>query len=242
MMPGHRGRASSFTLPTAWGPPRYDCFLRFDRKLELKRMDQDQPTSTADALPTTVAAHPPVITVFGSSRITPESPEYGQARRLGKLLAEAGYHVCNGGYSGAMEGVSRGAREGGGRAIGVTVQVLGGLAPNEFIDEVVGTSSLLMRLDQLTALASGYVILQGGIGTLLEMALVWNLHLMKVYHDKPIVLLGPEWRRTVECFSQQILIRDVDLAALIFVDTPEEALAALQRSMPASSTPSDWRG
>jgi uncharacterized protein (TIGR00730 family) len=205
-------------------------------------MDQHPSASIDDALPPTATAQPPVVTVFGSSRITRDSPEYEQAQRLGKVLAKAGYYVCNGGYSGAMEGVSRGAREGGGRAIGVTVQVLGGLAPNEFIDEVVGTSSLLMRLDKLTALASAYVILQGGIGTLLELALVWNLHLMKVYDDKPIVLLGPAWRQAVDCFSQHILIRDLDLAALIFVDTPEEVLAALQRSMPVPSAPSDWRG
>jgi uncharacterized protein (TIGR00730 family) len=190
----------------------------------------------------TAPTHPPVVTVFGSSRIGRDSAEYDEARRLGKLLAEAGYYVCNGGYSGAMEAVSRGAREGGGRAIGVTVQVLDGLAPNEFIDEEVGTSSLLMRLDKLTALASAYVILQGGIGTLLELALVWNLHLMRVYHDKPIILLGPAWRQTIEAASREIMIRDVDLAALTFVDTPEEALAALQRAEPVGPANADWRG
>jgi uncharacterized protein (TIGR00730 family) len=197
---------------------------------------------SANPQPTQLDQLPPVITVFGSSRIGRDSPEYDEALLLGKLLAEAGYAVCNGGYSGAMEAVSRGASEAGGRVIGVTVQVLNGLAPNEYISEVVGTSSLLMRLDKLTSLASGYVILQGGIGTLLELALVWNLHLMRVYHDKPIVLLGPAWHRAIESISDQILIRDLDRAALTLVDTPDEAVAALRQHDPKRNPTADWRG
>ena len=62
------------------------------------------------------------VTVFGSSRATPVDPVYRDARRLGRLLAVAGYAVRSGGYSGVMEAVSRGAAEAGGQAIGVTVE------------------------------------------------------------------------------------------------------------------------
>ena len=93
----------------------------------------------------------PVVTVFGGSRVERDSPAYQEAYEVGRLLAEHGYVVCNGGYSGTMEAASRGCKEAGGRTIGVTIEVLGRLAPNDFIDEEVGTASLLMRLDRLTA-------------------------------------------------------------------------------------------
>jgi uncharacterized protein (TIGR00725 family) len=185
----------------------------------------------------------PVVTVFGGSRVEPGSPAYQEAYEVGRLLAQHGYVVCNGGYSGTMEAASRGCKEAGGRTIGVTVEVLGRLAPNDFIDEEVGTAGLLMRLDRLTALADAYIVLGGGIGTLLELALVWNLRLMQVYPDKPIVLLGSAWRETVACFAQRLYIREVDLAAFTFAETPDAALAALARP-PAerSAAPTDWRG
>lgn len=177
--------------------------------------------------PSGTEARPPVVTVFGSSRIERDGPEYREAYRLGKLLAENGYIVCNGGYSGSMEAASRGCKDAGGRTIGVTVEVFGDRPPNEFLDEEVGTASLLMRLDKLTALADAYIVLAGGIGTLLEMALVWNLRLMAVYPEKPIILLGEAWKSAIGCFSQHLLIRDIDLAAFTYVATPEDALAAL---------------
>lgn len=172
-------------------------------------------------------ARPPVITVFGASRVERDGPEYREAYELGRLLAQAGYVVCNGGYSGTMEAASRGCREAGGRTVGVTLDIFSGLTPNEFLDEEVGTAGLLMRLDKLTSLADAYVVLGGGLGTLLEMALVWNLNLMQVYPDKPIILLGQAWKATVDCFSQHLLIRDIDLAAFTFAETPAAALEAL---------------
>jgi uncharacterized protein (TIGR00725 family) len=171
---------------------------------------------------------PRVVTIFGSSRVERGSPAYQEAYTLGRLLAESGYVVCNGGYTGTMEAASRGCKDAGGRTIGVTVEILEGFrSPNVYLDEEVGTASLLMRLDKLTALADAFVILGGGIGTLLEMALVWNLKVFHVYPEKPIILLGPDWRAAVEGISSHLMIRDVDLAALTFADTPRAALEVL---------------
>ena len=56
-----------------------------------------------------------IVTVFGSSRPKAGDAEYEEARELGKLLAKRGFAVCSGGFGGVMEGVSRGAKEGGGK-------------------------------------------------------------------------------------------------------------------------------
>src|SRR5438067_12794730 len=67
-----------------------------------------------------------VVSVFGGSRVARGSDEYEAARLLGRRLAECGFVVCNGGYDGTMEAASRGAKEVGGRTIGVTVDLFGG--------------------------------------------------------------------------------------------------------------------
>ena len=97
-------------------------------------------------------ARPAVVTVFGGSQVHPGTALYDDAVELGRLLGRAGYAVCNGGYMGTMEAVSRGCKEVGGRTIGVTVEIFSdSRTPNKYLDEVVGTASLLMRLDKLTA-------------------------------------------------------------------------------------------
>src|SRR5881394_1718563 len=62
-----------------------------------------------------------IVTIFGGSKCGEESEEYAQARRVGQLLAEAGFTICTGGYLGVMEAASRGAREKGGRVFGIVM-------------------------------------------------------------------------------------------------------------------------
>jgi len=173
----------------------------------------------------------PIISVFGGSRIAPGTEAYEAARRLGHLLARAGYIVCNGGYDGAMEATARGAKEAGGYTIGVTLRAFEPYAPNPFLDEEERAATLLARLERLTALGEGYVVLLGAIGTLLELALVWNLSVIGAAPGKPIVVVGAQWRRTLDAMRQHLLVRDVDLASLTLVETPDEAVAALDEAL-----------
>src|SRR3990172_12596217 len=77
-----------------------------------------------------------VITVFGGPRPAPGSEPYETARRLGAALAGVGFRVASGGYGGAMEGVSRGAHEAGGKTIGVTAAVFRSQA-NPWVEEEI---------------------------------------------------------------------------------------------------------
>src|SRR5712691_13337119 len=118
------------------------------------------------------------VTVFGGSRVEPDSAEYLAAQQLGRTLAERGFSVVTGGYNGIMEAVSRGAKEAGGHVIGVTVDVIArnfDRLPNSFLDQEVRTAALLERIDRLVELGSAYVVLPGGAGTLAELGIVWNL-------------------------------------------------------------------
>jgi uncharacterized protein (TIGR00730 family) len=110
------------------------------------------------------------VTIFGSALPAPSSAAYREAQRLGRLLAEAGYSVCNGGYAGLMEASARGAREAGGHTIGITCSVWPRPA-NPHIVEEVRTRNFPERLMTLIERGDAYIVLPGGTGTLAELAL-----------------------------------------------------------------------
>jgi len=179
----------------------------------------------------------PSITVFGGSRVTVDSEEYLAARALGRELAERGFEVVTGGYNGVMEAVSRGAKEAGGRVVGVTVDVIAQRferAVNAYVDQEVRTAALLERIDKLIELGDGYVVLPGGAGTLAELGIAWNLALLGVLHGKPVVVVGAGWQRVLETMIAELHTVEADLSFLHLVPDAAaavEVLAAEARSI-----------
>lgn len=134
-----------------------------------------------------------VITVFGSSRPRDGQADYEMARELGRLLAECGFAVCSGGYGGVMEGVSRGAKESGGRVVGVTSKAFRAKT-NRWVDEEIRVDSWRHRLFELVRRGDGYVACKGGTGTLAELAVVWEMQNKGLMRGvKPFVVLGDFW-------------------------------------------------
>ena len=145
-----------------------------------------------------------VVTVFGSSQPKPLSSTYQDAYELGRGIAEAGWTLCNGGYGGTMEASARGAREMGGHTIGVTCRIFGRSGANEFIQQEIPTFYLLTRLDTLVRLGQAYIVLPGGTGTLLELALVWELFNKKLLRRQaPIMLLGDHWQPICDLIQRE---------------------------------------
>lgn len=138
-----------------------------------------------------------VITVFGSSRPAEGDEAYAEARALGNALARAGYVVCSGGYGGVMEAVSRGAKDAGGRTMGVTASFFRARV-NRWVDEEVRTSTWEERLFELVRRGEGYVACRGGTGTLVEIAVVWEMLNKRVMARKPFAILGDFWQPVVD--------------------------------------------
>jgi uncharacterized protein (TIGR00730 family) len=138
-----------------------------------------------------------VITVFGSSRPEEGHADYAEAVELGKALAQAGFDVCTGGYGGVMEGVSRGAREAGGRVLAVTSSFFKSRA-NRWVDEEITMPTWQERLFELVRLGDGYVACKGGTGTLVELAVVWEMLNKKAMERRPFVVLGDFWQPILE--------------------------------------------
>ncbi len=139
------------------------------------------------------------ITIFGTGRAREGDSAYQLAYEAGKLLAQAGFTIANGGYGGTMLAAAKGASEAGGEVIGVTCSAFKNSTANEYVTREIVTGSLDERLDTLIKLGQGYVVLPGGTGTLLELAKVWELKnkgFLKT--DKPIILLGGFWKPLVD--------------------------------------------
>jgi hypothetical protein len=163
-----------------------------------------------------------VVTVFGSSRPGPCTELYETARRLGELLARAGFRVATGGYGGTMEAVSRGARESGGHVIGVTAEVFKSAA-NAWVEEEIRVKTWQERLLKLVELGAGYVVLPGGTGTLVELAVVWEWLNKGFLRVKPLVILGDFWLPVVNA----IPVSELQSNPILKAATPEEAVSLL---------------
>ncbi len=144
-----------------------------------------------------------IVTVFGSSRPQRGNSEYKIAFEIGKLIAQSGYIVCNGGYGGTMEASAHGAKEAGGRTIGVVAEFFGAEA-NPFIDRKFVMTTLMERLMKLIELGDAYVVLRGGTGTLVELAAVWEYIAKRVMKEKPVVVVGDSWLKVIEAMREEL--------------------------------------
>jgi uncharacterized protein (TIGR00730 family) len=145
-----------------------------------------------------------IITVFGSSRPQEGDAEYEEARELGTALASNGFSVCTGAYGGVMAAVSRGAKECGGKIYGVTAEFFK-IPANEWVDVEVRVATWQERLFKLIGLADAFVACKGGTGTLVELAVVWEMINKSVMERKPFAILGNFWMPIIEC------VREVEL-------------------------------
>jgi uncharacterized protein (TIGR00725 family) len=168
-----------------------------------------------------------IVTIFGGSKCSESDPEYLQAMRVGELLATAGFTICTGGYLGVMEAASRGAREAGGRVLGIVMNQFKS-EPNRFLTDKVATPHFYERLQRLITRSVGFIAIRGGMGTVTELSLVWNKIQTKVIEPRPLVLLGDCWRPVVAEWQKSLAVSDSDVAALDFAATPEEAVEIIK--------------
>ena len=143
-----------------------------------------------------------IVTVFGSSRPRENDAEYGEARLLGRLLAEKGFAVCSGAYGGTMEAVSRGAKDAGGKTYGVTAEAFAAAKANAWVDVEVRVKTWQERLFEIIRLADGFVACKGGTGTLAELAVAWEMMNKAVIGAKPFVALGEFWQPMLKCVRE----------------------------------------
>jgi uncharacterized protein (TIGR00730 family) len=171
----------------------------------------------------------PAITVYGSARITAGDPAYERARDIGRRLAEAGFAVVTGGGPGIMEAANRGCQEAGGLSIGFNIELPQEQHVNPYLDRELTFQHFYARKTMLVKAAEGFVLCEGGFGTLDE--LFESLVLIqtgKILHF-PVVLVGTEhWRGLLAWIEAKLideqLIAPADLLLLSLTNDPAEAV------------------
>jgi uncharacterized protein (TIGR00730 family) len=180
----------------------------------------------------------PAVSIFGSARTPRDDPRYAAARALARTLAESGLAVITGGGGGLMEAANRGAQEGGGKSIGLNIELPREQQPNPYTDLALRFHYFFVRKIMFVRYASAFVVLPGGFGTLdelFEAATLIQTH--KIRHF-PLILFGDDywdglhdWIEAAPLAHRNIAANDLDIVTVL--DDPhavaELATAAARR-------------
>lgn len=183
--------------------------------------------------------HPPKtpfyrVTIFGSARVKPGEQLYEDVRRLSSLLAAMGCDIITGGGPGLMQAANEGERLGDAsnttRSIGLRIELAFEQEANPFVEKLFRHRTFFSRLHHFVRLSSAFVVMPGGIGTSLELMLVWQLLQVRHMYGTPLILVGDMWRDLVEWTKTHMIdgatayINPEDAEIPICVDTIDEAV------------------
>lgn len=170
------------------------------------------------------------VSVFGSARVPFDDPRYELGREIGRRLAEAGFTVITGGGPGLMEAANRGAVEGGGRSIGLNIELPFEQHGNRWQDLALQFHYFFARKVMFVRYANAFVVLPGGFGTLDELFEALVLIQTRKIRWFPIVLVGTEfWGGMLEWIRERLLaerlVSPEDLELLRCTDDVDEVVA-----------------
>jgi uncharacterized protein (TIGR00730 family) len=178
------------------------------------------------------------VTIFGSARAAPGVYPSDEVRRLAAELTRLGCDIITGGGPGLMRAANEGATsvEGtaSGRSIGVRVDLPFEQEVNPFVGQAYEHKTFFSRLHHFMIASDAFVVVPGGIGTLLELAMVWQLLQVRKLERTPLVVVGKMWAELTDWARAAMLRPDLtladagDLAIPQCVDTVEETVAILR--------------
>ncbi len=169
------------------------------------------------------------VSVFGSARTSPDTPEYALSREIARRLGEAGFAIITGGGPGAMEAANRGARDAGVTSVGLNIELPREQAPNPYQDISLPFHHFFTRKLMFVRYANAFVVMPGGFGTLDELfeALVL-IQTGKIEHF-PVVLVDTDfWGGLIDWVRGRLLaesmISPVDPDLIHVTDDPAEVV------------------
>jgi hypothetical protein len=150
---------------------------------------------------------------------------------LAEKLASAGYGVITGGGPGIMEAANKGAQQGGGKSVGLNIDLPFEQNYNPYIDQEhnLEFDYFFVRKVIFVKYAQAFVILPGGFGTLDELFEALTLIQTKKINQRPVVLVGKEYWGGLIDWIQKVMLEEEhnisasDMNMFSLVDTAEEA-------------------
>jgi len=178
----------------------------------------------------------PAVTIFGSSRSHTNSSVYKTTENLARLLVENGFNVISGGGPGVMEAANKGAAEAGGRSVGLHIHLPNEQQPNRYANVRLNYKYFFIRKVMFIKYAVAYVIMPGGFGTLDELFEAITLIQTNRIRSFPVILVYPKyWKGLIDWMKGTLLkeksISESDLEIISLVETPEEAVNIIKRTV-----------
>ncbi|HEY0141642.1 MAG TPA: LOG family protein [Thermoanaerobaculia bacterium] len=172
------------------------------------------------------------VSIFGSSRIRKGDPIYDEVVSLSRDLAAMGIDIVTGGGPGLMEAANSGAVEGQidshSRSFGLAIHLPTEEQANPFVDKVFRHRTFFSRLHHFIRLSSAFIVMPGGIGTALELFMVWQLLQVKHMKEHPLILVGTMWPGLIDWISgtmvERGLVSPPDLDVIKVVGSSAEAV------------------
>jgi uncharacterized protein (TIGR00730 family) len=178
------------------------------------------------------------VTVFGSARTDPGHWVYQEVKKMSAALSAMGCDIVTGGGPGLMQAANEGARESQAaervHSIGIRVELPFEQEVNPFVEQAFEHQTFFTRLHHFVLMSDAFIVAPGGIGTVLESTMIWQLLQVRHLHDTPLIFAGPMWKGLVDWASAMMLRPGFELASPEdmkiprCVDNAEQAIAIVR--------------
>ena len=175
------------------------------------------------------------VAIFGSARALPGTFVYDEVKRVSAAFASLGCDIVTGGGPGLMQAANEGAASvNAPESIGIRIELPFEQDVNPFVSHAFEHGTFFTRLQHFVIASDAFIVVPGGIGTVLETLMVWQLLQVRHVHDVPLVLVGKMWRGLVDWSATAMLDPRLPLASPedmkipVCVDTADEAIAMVQ--------------
>jgi uncharacterized protein (TIGR00730 family) len=179
------------------------------------------------------------VTIFGSARLQPGTPAYEGVKQLAAELTKMGCDIISGGGPGLMQAANEGAHsieKAMHRSVGIRVELPFEQQVNPFVGQAYEHRTFFSRLHHFMIISDAFVVVPGGIGTLLELSLAWQLLQVSKLYNTPLILVGKMWGELVEWGRRSMLEKGNELASEIdfkiphCVKTMDECIALIREN------------
>ena len=176
------------------------------------------------------------VTIFGSARAKPGTFAFEETKRVTAALAEMGCDIITGGGPGLMQAANEGASiaPNGRKSLGIRVDLPFEQEVNPFVELAFEHRTFFTRLHHFVLASDAFVVAPGGIGTVLETMMIWQLLQVRHLERTPLILVGRMWPGLIEWARESMLSFETPLAnAEDFevphcVSTAEDAIAIIR--------------
>lgn len=177
------------------------------------------------------------VTIFGAARPQPDSPVYLEVKRVAAALAGMGCDIITGGGPGLMQAANEGAASvpAGQQSVGIRVDLPFEQEINAFVTQAYEHQTFFTRMHHFVLASDAFVVAPGGIGTVLETMMIWQLLQVRHLKNTPLILVGGmwpglvDWARDAMLKFEPPLAHPDDFAIPVCVATADEAIAEIRR-------------